>query len=91
MKKYLIEREMAAGTLGRERLRETGAKFAHALRELEPEILWLESFVAEDKTFSVYLANDEAVVRRHAELVGFPASKITEIGLSIDNATCHVH
>lgn len=87
MKKYMIEREMAAGTLGRERLRQTAAKFAQALHDLEPDILWLESFVAEDKTFSVYLANDEALIRRHAELIGFPASKITEI----DTANSHVH
>jgi hypothetical protein len=87
MKKYLIERDMAAGTPGRERLRQTGDKFVQALRDLEPEILWLESFVAEDKTFSVYLADDETIVRRHAELTGFPTSKITEIATAI----CHVH
>ena len=47
----------------------------------------MESFVAADKTFCVYLAKDEAMVRRHAEISGFPASKITEIQRLIDQTT----
>jgi hypothetical protein len=52
-----------------------------------PDIQWLESFVAADKTFCVYLAKDEATIRRHAELSGFPANKITEVGKTIDPTT----
>ena len=54
---------------------------------LAPDIQWVESFVAADKTFCIYLAKDEAVIHRHAELSGFPASKITEISKKFDPTT----
>jgi hypothetical protein len=88
MKKYVIEREIpAVGTLEREQLRDAAAKSNEALRQIGPDIQWLESFVAADKTFCVYLAKDEKVIQRHAELSGFPATKITEISRIIDPAT----
>ena len=88
MKKYIIEREIpAVGTLAREQLRDAAAKSNDALRQIGPDIQWLESFVAADKTFCVYLAKDEKVIQRHADLSGFPATKITEISKIIDPAT----
>ena len=88
MRKYIIERSLPkVGTLEREQLRQAAARSNEALRQLSPEIQWLESFVAEDKTFCVYLAKDESVIHRHAELSGFPATKITEIRKMIDPTT----
>ena len=88
MKKYMIEREIPkVGALEGEQLREAAAKSNQALQQLGPGIQWLESFVAADKTFCVYLAKDETLIRQHAELSGFPANKITEIGKSIDPTT----
>jgi hypothetical protein len=58
-----------------------------ALDQLAPDIQWVESFVAADKTFCVYLAKDEAVIQKHADISGFPASKITEIRKMIDPTT----
>lgn len=88
MKKYVIERDIPkVGTLEEEQLRQAAAKSNQVLRQLGPDIQWLESFVAADKTFCVYLAKDEAVIHRHAELSGFPATKITEIHKMIDSTT----
>ena len=85
MKKYLIEREIPkVGTLEGEQLRGAAAKSNEVLQQLGPDIQWSESFVAADKMFCVYLAKDEAIIHRHAELSGFPASKVTEIGKRID-------
>ena len=90
MKKYIIEREIPnVGTLQREQLQQASAKSNQALRQLGADIQWLESFVAADKTFCVYLAKDEAIIRKHAELSGFPATKITEIGNKIDPTTAN--
>jgi len=50
-------------------------------------VQWVESFVADDKTFCVYLAESEDDIRRHAEISGFPASKITPIRRMIDPTT----
>ena len=88
MKKYIIEREIPkVGTLDEKQLREASAKSNQVLRQLGNDIQWSESFVTADKLYCIYLANDEAVIRKHAELSGFPANKITEIGNIIDPTT----
>ncbi len=88
MRKYIIERDIPeVGTLEREQLREAAAKSNAALRELGPDIQWVHSYVAADKTFCLYLAKDENIIHRHAELSGFPATKVTEIGKMIDPTT----
>jgi len=88
MKRFLIERDIpAVGSLEREQLREAAKTSNNALRQLGPDIQWIESFVAADKTFCVYLAKDEEIIRRHAEISGFPATKITEIRKTIDPTT----
>ena len=75
------------GTFEREQLRGAAQKSNGVLRQLGPDIQWLESYVADDKTFCVYLATDEAIIRKHAEISGFPATKITEIRNMIDPTT----
>lgn len=57
------------------------------LRDLGADIQWAYSFVSADKTFCVYYAVDEAIIHRHAELSGFPATAVTEIGKMIDPTT----
>jgi len=52
-------------------------------------VQWIESYVSADGTHCVYLATNEDVIRRHAELSGFPANKITEIKTMIDPTTAH--
>jgi hypothetical protein len=88
LRKFIIEREIPqVGSLGREQLRGAAAKSNEALRQLGPDIQWVESYVAGDKTFCVYLAKDEAVIHKHAEISGFPATKITEVRKMIDPTT----
>lgn len=88
LRKFIIERDIpAVGSLEREQLRGAAAKSNDVLRQLGPDIQWQESYVAADKTFCVYLAKDEALIRQHAELSGFPASKITEVRKMIDPTT----
>ena len=90
MKRFVIEREIpAVGTLDREQLREAAKKSNSVLKQLGPEIQWIESFVAGDKTFCVYLAKDEEIIRQHAEISGFPATRITEVRKIIDPTTEH--
>jgi hypothetical protein len=88
VKRFVIEREIpAVGTLDREQLRGAAKKSNEALRQLGSDIQWIESFVAADKTFCVYLAKDEEIIKRHAEISGFPATKITEVRKMIDPTT----
>jgi hypothetical protein len=90
LRKFIIERDIpGAGSLEREQLRGAAAKSNEVLNQLGPDIQWVESFVAADKTFCVYLAKDEAIIKKHAEISGFPATKITEVRKMIDPTTEH--
>jgi Nickel responsive protein SCO4226-like len=88
LQRFVIERDIAkVGTFEREQLRQAAAKSNDVLRQLGPDIQWVESYVADNKTFCVYLAKDEAIIRKHAEISGFPATKITEVKRMIDPTT----
>ena len=88
LRRFIIERDIPkVGTFEREQLRGAAAKSNEVLDKLAPDIQWVESFVADNKTFCVYLAKDEAVIRKHADISGFPATKITEVRRMIDPTT----
>jgi hypothetical protein len=88
LRRYMIERDIPkVGTFEREQLRQAAGKSNEVLRQLGSDIQWVESYVAGDKTFCVYLAKDEAIIRKHAEISGFPATRITEISKTIDPTT----
>ncbi len=90
MRKFVIERDLPAiGSAEREALRAAAQNSNKVLTELAPDIQWLESFVAADKTFCIYLAKDESVIHEHAKRSGFPASKITEVKRMIDPTTAN--
>ena len=90
LRRFVIERELPAiGSAEREALKEAAKTSNAALAKLGPSIQWVESYVAADKTFCVYLAEDEAIIRKHAEISGFPANKITEIRRTIDPTTAN--
>ena len=76
MKRYLIERDISGiGNLSTEQLKGVAAKSNGVLAKLAPNIQWLESYVAADRTFCIYLAESEALVFEHAKLGGFPVNE----------------
>ncbi|MGH7038876.1 MAG: DUF4242 domain-containing protein [Stellaceae bacterium] len=88
MRKFIIERELPAiGSAERQALKEAAQRSNAVLHELGPDIQWVESYVAGDKTFCVYLAQNEEIIREHSRRSGFPANKITEIRRMIDPTT----
>jgi hypothetical protein len=88
MRRFVIERDIPkVGSFEREQLKGAAAKSNEVLAQLSPDIQWIHSYVAGDKTFCIYMAKDEAVIRRHAEISGFPANKITEVRKMIDPTT----
>jgi hypothetical protein len=87
MKKYLIEREIpGVGGFTAEQLKGAAATSNEALAKI-PGVQWQESYVTGDKTFCIYLAESEDLIREHSRLSGFPANKITEIKSAIDPTT----
>ncbi len=88
MPKFLIEREIpGAGDLKPEELQAISQKSCGVLREMGPQIQWVESYVTGDKVYCVYIAPDEAAVREHAQRGGFPANRVSEIKGMIDPTT----
>jgi Protein of unknown function (DUF4242) len=88
MPKFVIEREVpGAGNLTDAEVKEISRKSIKALRELGPEIQWLQSYVTGDKVYCVYLAPDESIIREHAKKVGLPANRISAVRRLIDPTT----
>lgn len=89
LKRFIIERDIPeVGKLDADQLAGAAETSNAALCQIgAKDIQWVQSYVAGDKTFCVYLATDKAAIEKHAELSGFPATKITEIVEVIDPAT----
>ena len=88
MPKFVIEREIpGAGKLTPEQLQGISQTSCGVLRELGPQIQWVQSFVTDDKIYCVYIAPDEDTVRKHAQMGGFPANKGAQVRAMIDPTT----
>ena len=88
MPKYVIEREIpGAGSLTAEQLKGISQTSCGVLRNLGPEIQWVQSYVTGDKIYCVYIAPNEALVREHASQGGFPANAVSEVLTVIDPTT----
>jgi hypothetical protein len=88
MPKYLIEREIpGAGKLSGDELKAISQKSCAILRQMGPQIQWVESFVTDDKIYCVYIAPDAQAIQEHAKRGGFPANRVTEIKRVIDPTT----
>ena len=88
MPKFVIEREIAgAGKLSAQELRAISQTSCRVLRQMGPQIQWVQSYVTDDKVYCVYIAPNEQTVREHAQQGGFPANRISEIRSVIDPTT----
>ncbi len=88
MKRYVIERDLpGVGSMDGNALTAAAATSNDALARLEGKVQWMQSFVTDDKTFCIYLAEDEQAVHEHSKLSGFPATKVTEVRGVIDPMT----
>lgn len=88
MHKYLIERELpGAGELSSPQLRALSQQSCSILKNLGPDIQWVQSYVTPDKIYCVYIAANEDLIRQHASYAGFPANRISEVFSVIDPTT----
>ena len=86
--RFVIERDIpAASKMTPDQLRGAAQKSNAVLRELGPDIQWVQSYVAGDKIYCVYQAPSEALIREHAAKSGFPANRITSVAAVIDPTT----
>jgi len=88
MKKFIIERNIPKiGTFDQSALQTASGQSCDALKQIGPQVQWVESYVTADKTFCVYLTENEDFIKQHAEISGFPANKITEVLTMISPVT----
>jgi hypothetical protein len=88
MKTYLIEREIpGAGKLTADQLKAISKTSCTVLKEMGPQIQWIQSYVTGDKIYCIYKAENEELIREHAKKGGFPANAITEVSSEISPAT----
>lgn len=88
MPKFIIEREIPdVGKLSKEELQAISQTSCGVLKQIGPQIQWLESFVTGDKIYCVYIAPNEEMVREHARQGGFPANQVSEVKAIIDPTT----
>jgi Protein of unknown function (DUF4242) len=88
MPKFVIERELpGAGKLSPQELQAVSQKSCSILREMGPEIQWVQSYVTDNKIYCVYIAPDEKTIREHASRGGFPANSVSQVRTMIDPTT----
>ena len=86
--KFVIEREIpGAGKMSQQEIKAASANSCEVLRSMGTDIQWLESYVADDKIYCVYLAANEQLVREHAEKAGLPANRVSRVSRVIDPTT----
>lgn len=88
MPKFVIERELpGAGQLTPEQLQAVSQKSCGVLREMGPQIQWVQSYVTDDKIYCIYIAPNEQAVLEHARQGGFPANRVSQVRTMIDPTT----
>ena len=91
MPKYVIERELpGAGQLSASDLQGISQKSVEVLDSLAGRAQWLESFVTDDKIYCVYIADEPATIKEHAQCGGFPVTAISRVSTMIDPTTAGV-
>ncbi len=88
MPQYVIERELpGAGALSGDELHAISKKSNEVLADMAPRAQWQHSYVTGDKVYCVYIAEDEAAVREHADCGGFPANAVNQVTSVINPVT----
>jgi hypothetical protein len=88
MPKFVIERVLpGAGSLTADEVHTVVAKSNEVLADMAPRAQWLHSHVTSDKVYCVYIAEDEAAIREHADRVGLPVSAVNAVSSVIDPTT----
>ena len=90
LKRYLVERDIPGiGGMSIVELCGAARSSNQAIAKLSGSIQWQHSYVAGDRSFCIYLAESEDVIRKHSELSGIPVAAITEVPQIIDPLTAN--
>ena len=85
MPKFVIEREIPGSSkLTEAQIREELLKSLEILRQLGPEIQWIQSYVTDDKIYCIYFAPDDTLILEHARRGGYPADRVSAVRRMLD-------
>jgi hypothetical protein len=88
MPKFITERTIPnAGHLSPAELKDIAQRSCAVLRDLGPEITWIQSYVVEDKIYCLNVASNAEIIREHGCRAGFPVDRIGEVKAVMDPAT----
>ena len=88
MPQFLIERHIpGVEAMSPEELRAVARKSNRVLADLGNDIRWIHSYIVDGRTYCVYMAPDEDLIREHAKLSGFPCHRILKVQGMIDPDT----
>jgi hypothetical protein len=88
MPRFVVEREIPnAAAIPPSELKAIARRSCAVIRELGPDIQWVQSYVTEDKVTCVYIAASAELIREHARRGGFPADRVLEVAAVIDPTT----
>lgn len=90
MKRYVIERHIpGVGGMSQAQYKDLATASNDAIARLSGTVQWVQSYIAADNTFCIYLAENEERIREHSGLAGFPITRINEVATVIDPLTAH--
>ncbi|HZH28711.1 MAG TPA: DUF4242 domain-containing protein [Azospirillaceae bacterium] len=85
MRRFIVERDMPGiGQVDSTTMGTIARTSCDAQREVGADVQWVESYIADNKTYCVYMAENAEVVRRHGEIAGFPITAIREVRGMLD-------
>ena len=85
MPRYVIERDIpGAGKLSPAELQAVAQRSCGVLEQMGPRIQWQHSYVTGDKVYCIYVAENEQLLREHAERGDFPVDRISRVTGIID-------
>ncbi|PWN06315.1 DUF4242 domain-containing protein [Rhodohalobacter mucosus] len=88
MPKYVIKRSIPGiGKMSDDEQRKVAEQSNRVLNSLGPDIQWLHSYVREEGTHCVYIAKNEEIIHKHAEISGASVLEITRVETIIDPTT----
>jgi len=88
MPKFVIERNIPKlGEMSLEDLQGVSKKSCDILRNMGPQIQWIQSYVTDDKLYCIYIAPSEEMIREHAKRGGFPCDRVSRVHRIIDPTT----
>lgn len=90
LKKFIIEQKIQGlGPSCYQQFQEMALKSNAVISELGHQIQWVESYVTDDKVYSIFIANNKNLISEHARLIGFPIDRMSEVLMLVDPLTAN--